>query len=84
MKRVLENPNKRFKKAAYTEGSKDISIQTERFRMNIDTEGKIVALFDHESDPSEFTNLAEDSNYADEIAKLLTYKSNEVWPETAQ
>jgi len=76
---LLVNPNQPWKKAAFTEwGSKGQwrSMRTKRYRYNErQIKDKLVAeLYDHQKDPWETVNLAEDPEHAatrKKLAKLL-------------
>jgi uncharacterized sulfatase len=77
---ALEDPSKSVKEAAYTQvrrgGEKagfffGRSVRTDRFRYTEWGEdgAKGAELFDHRSDPHEYTNLAADPAYAEEVKR---------------
>jgi uncharacterized sulfatase len=77
---LLKNPQLPWKKSAYTiaqrgKGRFGRSIRTERYRYTEWDGGKEgVELYDHETDPHEWTNLARDpkaSGKVEELKKLL-------------
>ena len=80
---LLSNPRMRWDRPAYTQvqrSDKDgrfmgRSVRTERWRYTEWDEGKKgVELYDHLKDPREFSNLANDPEYArvvDELKRLL-------------
>lgn len=80
MKPLLQNPARPWKKGAIAlSGEQNVSIRTERWRYweyNQRGSGKKahnnfkVALFDHQNDPGEFKNLAEDPQYKDVVAEM--------------
>ena len=75
---LLEDPSQPWKKAAFIQvahgRSHDVmgrSVRTERFRYTEWDFGKAgVELYDHEMDPDEFHNLAEDPAHAKDRAAL--------------
>jgi uncharacterized sulfatase len=69
MKPLLEDPERQWKKAAFTYRSNGTSIRTERWRYTDWGQGRM-ELYDHKMDPGEFTNLAGDPEYADVVAEL--------------
>ena len=76
MKSLLENPARPWKKGAITivGGPQNATIRTDRWRYWEYSAQKGarggVALFDHETDPGEFYNLAQDPKYKDVVAEL--------------
>ncbi len=75
LKRLLHDPNLRGKKMAFTQvqrgGVAGRSVRTERWRYTEWDQGKQgVELYDHDSDPGEYYNLAEDSRHAVIIQEL--------------
>ncbi|MCK5174793.1 MAG: DUF4976 domain-containing protein, partial [Planctomycetes bacterium] len=85
-KPLLSNPDKKWKKAAFTQvkrGGKlhGKSIRTKRWRYTEWNDGKLIAreLYDHSSDPGEYRNLAEMDDFADvcaEMSKILKKGEN--------
>lgn len=76
---LLENPKRRWNRPAYTQvrrSDKDgpfmgRSVRTARWRYTEWDEGrKGVELYDHEKDPREFANLANDPKYAKVMAEM--------------
>lgn len=75
-KALLEDPSQVGKKAGFSWGSqKRLSVQTGRFRLNMDTDldPSSFELYDHEIDPNEYVNLRSDPMYADTIQQLISY-----------
>lgn len=80
MKPLLENPSRQWKKGAITVqgGPANGTIRTDRWRYweyGAKGGGQIgvrsgVALFDHQTDPGEFVNLAKDPKCKDVVAEL--------------
>ncbi len=76
---LLDNPSESWDKPALTQVRRGkimgYSIRTERWRYTEWDEGNAeVELYDHENDPCEFKNLAQDANYAHvrkELRELL-------------
>jgi uncharacterized sulfatase len=84
LKKHLDDPTLPFKKGAYTQvtrggakkqGIMGYSVRTERWLYNEWDEGKSgVELYDHQNDPKEYKNLADDAKYKkviDELKVLL-------------
>ena len=72
---LLSDPNATWEKPAYTQvRRKEImgrSVRTERWRYSEWDAGKAgVELYDEQSDPDEFTNLATDPKYANTVKEL--------------
>jgi uncharacterized sulfatase len=76
---LLDDPTATFKEGAFTQvtrgGMNDRflgrSVRTERWRYTEWDDGKKgVELYDHDSDPKEHKNLADDSKHADTVKKL--------------
>lgn len=74
MKPLLENPSRPWKKAAFTHNTRATykSIRTERWRYTEWGGPDKAELYDHATDPGEFTNLAGDPKYAGTLAELRT------------
>ncbi len=72
---LLKNPSMHWKKAAFTWGSpKRVSIQTERYRLNTNTDlnPEFFELYDHKYDPEEHINLSCNPQYAPVIESLIS------------
>jgi uncharacterized sulfatase len=74
-KPLLSNPNLPWKKMAFTQVQRGViagrSIRTERWRYTEWDRGRQgVELYDHNSDPGEYYNLARDPQHTQTIAKL--------------
>jgi len=76
---LLDDPNTPWNHPAYTQtrrGGKDgsfmgYSVRTERWRYTEWDDGKQgVELYDHQNDPREFTNLANDPKYAETVVEM--------------
>lgn len=72
MRPLLENPDSPWKKGALMHGgSRARSICTERWRYSeYEKAPDRAELFDQQSDPGEFTNLAKDPKHGDVVAEL--------------
>jgi len=80
LKKHLDDPTLPFKKGAYTQvtrggpkkdGIMGYSVRTERWRYNEWDEGKKGAeLYDHQTDPKEHKNLADDATYKKVIEQM--------------
>ena len=73
---LLDDPTRPWKKAAFTQHIRGAdmgrSIKTERWRFTTWGDSREDwELYDHESDPHEFVNLARDPKYADKANELL-------------
>lgn len=73
--KLLKDPKSEWEKAAYTQVRRNTlmgrSVRTERWRYTEWDEGKAgVELYDHDTDPQEFTNLATDPKHAERIKEL--------------
>jgi arylsulfatase A-like enzyme len=67
---IIKDPNKQKESPAIIEyGKRNIAIRGDRYRYIQYSDGA-VELYDHQTDPNEWTNLASDTNYADIIARL--------------
>jgi arylsulfatase A-like enzyme len=67
---LLEDPGKKWKRPALTTyGYKNHAVQTERWRL-IQYHDGTEELYDHTTDPDEWTNLASESKYQKVIKKL--------------
>jgi uncharacterized sulfatase len=76
---LLDNPRARWEKAAFTQVTRGgqqnrimgRSVRTERWRYNEWDEGRQgVELYDHDRDPREQRNLANDPKYAETVAAM--------------
>ena len=80
---LLKRPGRRWKEAAFAQydrgGARNKregdTVRTERFRYTLWTDGntgEVLAreLYDHEADPNELRNVADDEKYAKELARL--------------
>jgi uncharacterized sulfatase len=75
LKPLLEDPQLPWKTGAFTQVNRGKipgrSVRTERWRYTEWGEGKDgVELYDHQTDPKEFTNLAMDPKHADTVKQL--------------
>jgi arylsulfatase A-like enzyme len=73
MKKLLRDPAATWKKGAITwrAGSGDrVAIQTERYRLNKRLSDGFLELYDHQTDPGEFRNVAKDGRYRDAVEEL--------------
>lgn len=71
---LLENPNRPWKKAAFTVVSRGKvfgrSVRTERYRYTEWGDEKIAELYDHQTDPHEHKNLVDDPAHAKALAEM--------------
>ncbi len=71
---LLERPDREWKEAAFSRYHAGDSVKTDRYLYTEwrDTEGRPTArmLYDHEDDPAENVNLADDPAHAADVAKL--------------
>jgi hypothetical protein len=72
---LLEDPKRPWKKAAFTvvqRGRNQLgrSVGTERYRYTDWGEGRGMELYDHQTDPHEYVNLADQPKYARTVAEL--------------
>lgn len=85
MRPLLENPQRKWKKAAYTivrhQGVIGRSIRTDRFRYTEWGTPDVAELYDHELDPKEYRNVAKDPKHAQTIVGLRMLLNN---PELAR
>lgn len=73
---LLKNPTLPGKKAAFTwAGRNRVSIQTERFRLNVnrDLNPASFELYDHKYDPDEYINVSCNPQYEETIQTLISY-----------
>jgi uncharacterized sulfatase len=76
MVEVLKDPRTPLKKAAFTwSGPERVSIQTGRYRLNVDRDldPASFALYDHKYDPGEYVNVSSNPQYVDVIDRLIGY-----------
>ncbi|MBN2131840.1 MAG: sulfatase [Sedimentisphaerales bacterium] len=84
MRPLLADPDRRWKPAAYTsQGPKNHSLRTRRWRYTEWGGPENAELYDHENDPGEFTNLAAKPEYADTV-KRLHQLLHDGWPTAAR
>jgi iduronate 2-sulfatase len=72
---LLEDPNRAVKQAAYTvvargDGVLGRSVRTERYRYTEWGDEKTAELYDHETDPREYTNLARDPRHSKTLVEM--------------
>lgn len=74
MKPLLIDPEREWKKGAFTAMglSGQLSVRTDRWRYTEWNTPDMAELYDHQSDPHEFTNLAGKPEYAETVAELHT------------
>lgn len=87
LKMLLDDPEAPWERPAFTEvtrpNRKGVSVRTERWRYNLwDGGASGSELYDHENDPGEFTNLAQDSAYTDVMTELREHIDRN-WPNLA-
>ena len=73
---ILRDPSLPGKPAAFTWASrKRVSIQTERYRLNVDRDldPSSYELYDHKYDPDEFINVSCNLQYKETIEELISY-----------
>jgi len=73
MKPLLKDPSRPWKRGAisWSAGNGAVAaFQTERFRLNRRTSDGFLELYDHKKDPKEFTNVAGDPDYSNDLKKL--------------
>ncbi len=87
LKALLDDPKSTRNRPAFTQvwrgNFPGHSVRTERWRYTEWANGKQgTELYDHENDPKEFVNLAEEKRYADVVREMRTHlRAN--WPEDA-
>jgi uncharacterized sulfatase len=67
---LLRNPERPWKKGAFTSRKPGRSIRTERWRYTEWGSPEKTELYDHQTDPKEITNLAKDPKYKTTVAEL--------------
>jgi uncharacterized sulfatase len=69
---LLREPDRAWKKAAFSFASvnRGRSVRTERYRYSEWDEGKAALLYDYQTDPHEFRNLANDPAHQETVAQL--------------
>lgn len=71
---LLANPNQPWKKAAFTSlGRRTLmgrSVRTERYRYTEWGDERLAELYDHQTDPHEYTNLVTDPKHANALAEM--------------
>jgi arylsulfatase A-like enzyme len=71
---LLDNPNQPWKKAAFTTLARrnlmGRSVRTERYRYTEWGDEKTAELYDHQTDPREYTNLVNDPKHASALAEM--------------
>jgi iduronate 2-sulfatase len=72
---LLDDPDRAVKQAAYTVvarggGVLGRSVRTERYRYTEWGDEKTAELYDHETDPREYTNLARDPKHSKTLAEM--------------
>ncbi len=71
MKPLLADPSRPWRKGAISSsGSRGRSIRTERFRYSEYGGADQAELYDHKTDPGEFTNVVKGPKHADTVAEL--------------
>ena len=84
LKPLLDDPSKAWNRPAFTQVQRGqfpgYSVRTERWRyIEWDDGAKGAQLYDHDADPHEYRNLAEDPKYADVVKEMKALvKKN--WP----
>lgn len=82
--KLLKDPGAEWNKPAYTQVRRNTimgrSVRTERWRYTEWDEGRAgVELYDHDSDPGEYNNLAKDPKYGERVKELSSLlKKNRV------
>lgn len=85
---ILEHPERPFKDAAFTmltrKDANGKSVRTERYRYNEwEDAGHSAELYDHQTDPHEYTNLAKKAEFAGVVAEMRQLE-HEHWKEPAE
>jgi uncharacterized sulfatase len=78
MKPLLQDPDRPWKQAAFScKSATRRSLRTERWRYTQWDSPQQAELYDHETDPGEFTNLAKDPAYSDVVSELRRLLEND-------
>jgi uncharacterized sulfatase len=67
---LMDDPNRPWKKAAFTQVTRGRSMRTERWRYSEWGGPDAAELYDHQNDPNEYTNLAKDPKCADTVKEM--------------
>jgi len=67
---LMDDPHRAWKEAAFTENSRQQSVRTERRRYIQGRDGSQAELYDHQSDPGEYVNLADSPDHWPVVAEM--------------